>query len=133
LPDRKLDRLFRPVGEAEPRGPPPCAGPFESARTERLVNPAAHLVEVDPDRRQRLGARRAHRRRGTGSEATVLGQELIAANSEPRQRPRSGVPLGEEREQQVLGAQNVLAEHPSLVPGALDDASTLGGQPIEHR
>ena len=121
LAERELERLLGARGKRPDRAVLPFAGRCGSQRpgTECLFDPPAHFVEVDAERRERVGIDAGvdprPRRAGTHDQADV------AANSStreamPREHTRDRrVGLGGEAEQQVFGADEVMAERVRLV------------------
>jgi hypothetical protein len=92
---------------------------FEGARPERLLEPCSYLVEVDPERRQRLGVDHGAARSAAepGREGALYGGRVDVESWKKRQDGARRV-VGE-REQHVLGAdegagdrQDVLTRHP---------------------
>ena len=104
----------------------------ERAGSEARLHPPAHLVEVDPQRAQRLGialaqATPAHQP-AQRHAAGFQGDTKIGQHAHPGR-----LRLGKHAEQQMLGAQPRMAERSGLFLSANNDLAGRGREPLEHR
>jgi hypothetical protein len=123
-------------GLAPAATPPPPTSPaardvVERARSEARLHPPAHLVQVDPERAQRLGvalaqptgAHQLAQRRAAG----VHSDAQIGQHTHPGRRR-----LGQHAEQQMLGAQPGMPEPAGLVLTADYDLPGRRREPLKH-
>ena len=111
--DRAITVSPRPAARTASRETPSsAAGLLERAMAERLLQPLADRLEVDPQRRERIAV--DPRRPQSGQERAV--RDVSVCDTElVKDSARASFRVAGEGEQQVLGADVSVAEPPRLI------------------
>ena len=120
LAQRELERLLRL--RAHPHVAAAAAPPRQRPRPERLLDRAAHRLEVDADRGQRVRVELLRR----GADRRL---QLAVPESQRRRKPAAR----RDPEQQVLRAEVVVAERGGLLVRARHHVARVPREAVEHQ
>jgi hypothetical protein len=144
FPLGQLESFLRSRGErdlADHRGAPLLAtvssgreGPLERAFTERLFDPPADLVHVDPDSPKRRAVFLIDPRGRAGSDrANDLGSDVLQTDAEPIKRPVPNArAIPQQSKEQVLGSDVVVMQASRFFLGEDDRSSRALREVLEH-
>jgi hypothetical protein len=132
-------RLFASAPPPPSLAPRPLArnvqtepGIIERTWPEASVHPPAHLIEVDPQGAQRVGVAYAQatvaHHLAQGGTTAVEGDAKVGQHAHPGR-----LWLGEDAEQEMLGAEPGMPERSGLFLSANDNPAGRIREPLEHR